>query len=494
VAKPAAAGSDFASVAFANHGPSEEGVWKISVSESVDVSEPLDESSDFASLMATMANMITIAGHVDLMACNLASVSPEFIGRLESHFRVDFTASMNATGNDNDGGDWEMETDGVDVVKLYFEEHKLQKYGETMGSEFWGFVKGAAVGAVFVAAVCATGGAAGAMAGASCALNATAAVAATATGTAAAGTAVVITTQAGAVATGAAFCGVVGAIAEDGGGCMAREVADTVQSAIDNESQRLDEEQAERDKEFNKANGIHTDTAKENVAYTTAGLASDQVNSKSAKPIRDFFHNSTAALCAKFAMEVYTTPSQRAEKIDGYCLLKAMPSHDRMVAYYSQSHKSLIVSYRGTLLNGEDCWSDLELFLSNDTSRVPAAVSFFENAVANAPNCRRVRLTGHSLGGATAMLTLRRVQDMHRGKLEPSHIFNPFMSHNLDSGKQDAIIGALSGGRLDVTVHRILNDAASSGTRFSQLPAKVVNYKGTAAMGPMEAHRMHNFI
>jgi hypothetical protein len=129
--KLAGVGNGYASVAFANHGPTTNGAWQISADEVVNVLSP-EMKGPFFSFFAKLTGLIKDGGHIDLLACNLAGVSPDFVSSLESQYGVDVAASSNVTGNEKNGGDWIMETDGIDAAKLYFVEGKISQYAEVM--------------------------------------------------------------------------------------------------------------------------------------------------------------------------------------------------------------------------------------------------------------------------------------------------------------------------------------------------------------------------
>lgn len=125
-------GGTFAAVALANHGPNKEYEWKLTTDTAVDVRKKLDMNSSFVALMQALVGKAGMGGHVDLLACNLALISPELISELESKMDMEFSASVTATGNAKEGGDWKMQTNGLDAASLYFKDEEVHKYGETM--------------------------------------------------------------------------------------------------------------------------------------------------------------------------------------------------------------------------------------------------------------------------------------------------------------------------------------------------------------------------
>ena len=50
---------------------------------------------------------------------------------------IQFTASDDDTGNRSAGGDWVMESDGIDISADYFDPVQLKLYKDTMGWWNW---------------------------------------------------------------------------------------------------------------------------------------------------------------------------------------------------------------------------------------------------------------------------------------------------------------------------------------------------------------------
>ena len=77
-----------------------------------------------------MGSMIVEDGRVDLLSCNLASGDNGalLLSSLESAAGINFAASTNPTGNLGAGGDWMLETDGIDAAGEYFSREKLGNY------------------------------------------------------------------------------------------------------------------------------------------------------------------------------------------------------------------------------------------------------------------------------------------------------------------------------------------------------------------------------
>lgn len=74
-------------------------------------------------------------GRVDLLGCSLLSYQPGIVKSLETLYGINFAASDNKTGNLASGGDWVLESDGVNVIDTYFVREKLSKFKLTLN--FW---------------------------------------------------------------------------------------------------------------------------------------------------------------------------------------------------------------------------------------------------------------------------------------------------------------------------------------------------------------------
>jgi hypothetical protein len=67
---------------------------------------------------------------VDILACSLAATKEgqAWVTSWENTTKKNFAASTNLTGNVEQGADWILETDGIDVMKVYFDKEKLFKW------------------------------------------------------------------------------------------------------------------------------------------------------------------------------------------------------------------------------------------------------------------------------------------------------------------------------------------------------------------------------
>ncbi len=77
-----------------------------------------------------LAALLAPEGRIDLLGCDLADGADGqvLVAALEEATGVDIAASDDATGAEASGGDWILETDGVDVAALYFQPDSLQAY------------------------------------------------------------------------------------------------------------------------------------------------------------------------------------------------------------------------------------------------------------------------------------------------------------------------------------------------------------------------------
>eukprot|EP00035_Acanthoeca_spectabilis_P026963 m.464833 g.464833 ORF g.464833 m.464833 type:complete len:221 (-) comp23792_c0_seq1:1251-1913(-) len=133
-------GHPFASIAFANHGPENQS-WTIASDLHVDLSEVGGATKALNPLIEVLIDALDRGkkgeAHIDFLACSLASVCPQLVPTLEKLHEIDFRASIDVTGNETApaGGNWEMETDGYNVVDDYFDPEGIKAYTESMGKK-----------------------------------------------------------------------------------------------------------------------------------------------------------------------------------------------------------------------------------------------------------------------------------------------------------------------------------------------------------------------
>ncbi len=151
-------GRKAASIAFAAHDHGENKFY-LTASESVSLTSTLSSETQ-RKFWREMGNMITDEGRVDLLACNLAAGDSGnlLMASLEEASSRNFAASTNPTGNPRAGGDWMLETDGIDAAGEYFERAGLDSYsGLLWGSEQKLLASDIAAGDVFGRSVAISG-------------------------------------------------------------------------------------------------------------------------------------------------------------------------------------------------------------------------------------------------------------------------------------------------------------------------------------------------
>ncbi len=84
-----------------------------------------------------LAAMVQGDGRIDLLACDVAGgeTGPALVAELESLTERDIAASDNDTGSAALGGDWVLETHGVDVAADYFDVQALANFGALLPND-----------------------------------------------------------------------------------------------------------------------------------------------------------------------------------------------------------------------------------------------------------------------------------------------------------------------------------------------------------------------
>merc|ERR1711862_925447 len=72
---------------------------------------------------------------LDLLACDLVAskVGLEWINEWEKKTGKNVAASRDVTGNADAGGNWVLETDGINVSEVYFKQDAINEYAATFG-------------------------------------------------------------------------------------------------------------------------------------------------------------------------------------------------------------------------------------------------------------------------------------------------------------------------------------------------------------------------
>ena len=87
-------------------------------------------SAELQDFWKGIGSLVNDDGRIDLLSCGLVSSEAGnlLLSQLESVTGKNFAASDNPTGNIQYGGDWVLESDGVDVAKVYFSEPALDNF------------------------------------------------------------------------------------------------------------------------------------------------------------------------------------------------------------------------------------------------------------------------------------------------------------------------------------------------------------------------------
>lgn len=106
--------------------------WFLTCDHGVDFEQAQSDLGvdDFIQALADAASV-----RVDMLACSFADSKQgkEWIAKWEKKTATNFAASTNCTGNAEVGGDWVLETDGVDVCSVYFHVDQLEKWQVALG-------------------------------------------------------------------------------------------------------------------------------------------------------------------------------------------------------------------------------------------------------------------------------------------------------------------------------------------------------------------------
>jgi len=137
-------GKSFQCVALANHGPDDDGFWNVCSDYPVSLKSLDSAWPRLMPMFRALADMVAIpldqpdmvAGHVDLLACNFAAnqTGLDCLRMIESQVDARYAASVDATGNVEVGGNWELARGGRNVAPIYFHEQKLGQFTKVMGT------------------------------------------------------------------------------------------------------------------------------------------------------------------------------------------------------------------------------------------------------------------------------------------------------------------------------------------------------------------------
>lgn len=117
------------SIAFANHG--ERGSFSLTQAREMS-QQSWSEDIELQNFWREMATLMEEGGRIDLLACNFAHQEFSFLQQLEESTGVNFAASLDLTGNGVQGGNWILESDGIDLQEIYFQKERVHHWQHTL--------------------------------------------------------------------------------------------------------------------------------------------------------------------------------------------------------------------------------------------------------------------------------------------------------------------------------------------------------------------------
>eukprot|EP00747_Dinoflagellata_sp_TGD_P137217 gnl/TRDRNA2_/TRDRNA2_175651_c2_seq2.p1 gnl/TRDRNA2_/TRDRNA2_175651_c2~~gnl/TRDRNA2_/TRDRNA2_175651_c2_seq2.p1 ORF type:complete len:316 (+),score=59.08 gnl/TRDRNA2_/TRDRNA2_175651_c2_seq2:1-948(+) len=106
--------------------------WMLFKSHGVDLQTGTsDEGID--DIFQTIADAASV--RVDILACSLVETPQgrEWVKQWEERTKKNFAASNDVTSNPEYGGNWVLESDGINVAKVYFDEKKIAEWEGALG-------------------------------------------------------------------------------------------------------------------------------------------------------------------------------------------------------------------------------------------------------------------------------------------------------------------------------------------------------------------------
>ncbi|MCP4349134.1 MAG: DUF4347 domain-containing protein [Desulfobacterales bacterium] len=96
--------------------------------------DSLESDADQQAFWQAVGTMIAEGGRIDLLACNAVEdeAGEAFVAKIEELSGTDVAASADPTGNGAYGGDWVLESDGVDIQSTYFDADRLENFDGVM--------------------------------------------------------------------------------------------------------------------------------------------------------------------------------------------------------------------------------------------------------------------------------------------------------------------------------------------------------------------------
>ena len=122
------------SIALATHGLS---AGRLELTDTLDVdATTLMSTPELVDFFESLGALTDEDGRIDLLGCNvgLGDDGAQLVEKLEDITGKNVAASDDLTGNPDDGGDWQLESDGIDVDDIYFDGDELGELDEVLGS------------------------------------------------------------------------------------------------------------------------------------------------------------------------------------------------------------------------------------------------------------------------------------------------------------------------------------------------------------------------
>ncbi|MCP4106013.1 MAG: DUF4347 domain-containing protein [Desulfobacteraceae bacterium] len=96
--------------------------------------DSLESDADQQAFWQAVGAMIAEGGRIDLLACNAVedAAGEAFVAKIEELSGTDVAASADPTGNGAYGGNWVLESDGVDIQSTYFDADRLENFDGVM--------------------------------------------------------------------------------------------------------------------------------------------------------------------------------------------------------------------------------------------------------------------------------------------------------------------------------------------------------------------------
>lgn len=131
----------FKTIAFCCHGGAAESAkediegfkWHLLEKCGVQIGAGGESDKGAEEILQALADAAAV--RLDLLACDLAAskVGLQWINDWEKKIGKNVAASTDITGNTQSGGNWVLETDGINVAQVYFKQAQLRQFGATFG-------------------------------------------------------------------------------------------------------------------------------------------------------------------------------------------------------------------------------------------------------------------------------------------------------------------------------------------------------------------------